>query len=238
MLNSTTNAGTILIVDDDSEIREVLNILLSNENFQVIEAASPAEALEQLSLQIDLVILDVMMPEMSGYELCKKIRDKHNVPILFLTVKSNNSDLIMGYSSGGDDYLTKPFSYSELIARVKGLTRRYMIYQGKNVPTLKEEFLEFGPIYLNCTQNEVIKNHNITLSLTNAEYSILKLLMTYPKRIFSAQMIYENVWDEPYLPKSSNTIMVLIRRIREKIEDDPKHPVLLTTVWGRGYRFG
>lgn len=235
MIHSTISQGKILVIDDNDEIRDILRILLTGENFEVIEADSPKTALKMLSPSIDLIILDVMMPEMSGYDLCRKIRDTSNVPILFLTAKTSNSDLIMGYSSGGDDYLAKPFSYSELVIRVKGLLRRYMVYQGKHIPTQKEEYLEHNGLRLDCIRNQVWKK-GTSIDLTDTEYNILKLLMAYQGQFFSAQNIYETIWDEPYLPTSSNTVMVFIRKLREKIEDDPKHPTTLVTVWGKGYR--
>lgn len=235
MIHSTVRQGKILVIDDNEEIRDILRILLTGENFEVIEADSPKAALNLLSPQIDLIILDVMMPEMSGYDLCRTIRETSNVPILFLTAKTSNSDLIMGYASGGDDYLAKPFAYSELVARVKGLLRRYMVYQGKNIPTSKEEYLEHREIRLDCVRNQVWKK-GVLIDLTDTEYKILKFLMAYQGQFFSAKNIYETIWEEPYLPTSSNTVMVFIRKLREKIEDDPKHPTFLVTVWGKGYQ--
>ena len=235
MIHSTVNQGHILVVDDDSEIREILKILLTSENFDVVETDSPQAALKLMSPQIDLVILDVMMPEMSGYDLCRAIREISNVPILFLTAKTSNSDLLMGYASGGDDYLSKPFSYPELVARVKGLLRRYTVYHGKHTSKPKEEYLEYNGIRLDCVRNQVWKN-DVATDFTDKEYQILKLLMSYQGQLFSAQNIYETIWEEPFLPASSNTIMVFIRKIREKIEDDPKHPKFLVTIWGKGYK--
>lgn len=235
MIHSTVNQGHILIVDDDSEIREILKILLTSENFDVAETDSPQAALKLMSPQIDLVILDVMMPEMSGYDLCRAIREISNVPILFLTAKTSNSDLLMGYASGGDDYLSKPFSYPELVARVKGLLRRYTVYHGKHTSKPKEEYLQYNGIRLDCVRNQVWKN-GVATDFTDKEYQILKLLMSYQGQLFSAQNIYETIWEEAFLPTSSNTIMVFIRKIREKIEDDPKHPKFLVTVWGKGYK--
>ncbi len=235
MLKSAVIKECILIVDDDKEIREVIRVLLSSEGYKVIEANSGSDALEIFTPQIDLVILDVMMPGMSGYQVCQAIRETANVPILFLTAKTQSSDLVMGYSSGGDDYLAKPFSYPELVARVKGLLRRYKVYQGKNLPDRKSEFIEWRGIRLDCSENMVWKNGE-ELNLTDTEYRILRLLMAYPGQIFSTPNIYESVWEEPYLPASGNTVMVFIRKLRDKIEDNPKRPVHLVTVWGKGYR--
>ena len=224
-----------MVVDDEKEIRDILRILLSSENFKVTEATTPSEALRLIVPDIDLVILDVTMPEMSGYDLCRKIREVSNVPILFLTARNGNSDLMMGYASGGDDYLAKPFSYPELIARVKGLLRRYIVYQGRHTPKPKEEYLTHGNLRIDCVCNHVWKN-SIELELTDTEYRILKLLAAYPGQLFTVQNIYETIWEEEYLQSSSNTVMVFIRKIREKIEDDPKNPAILVTVWGKGYK--
>lgn len=143
----------IMVVDDDHEIREVISVLLSNEDFDIIEAESGEEALKLLAANIDLIILDVMMPGMSGYQVSRMIRERSNVPILFLTARTQNSDLVLGYSSGGDDYLAKPFSYPELIARVKGLLRRYTVYQGKQIPKRKSEYIEWNGLRVDCCRN-------------------------------------------------------------------------------------
>ena len=226
----------IMVVDDDDEIREVIAILLSNENYDVIEAKSGEDALKLLTASIDLIILDVMMPGISGYQTSREIRKLSNMPILFLTARTQSSDLLMGYSSGGDDYLAKPFSYSELIARVKGLLRRYMVYQGKMVPERKAEYIERGDLRLDICRNMAWKLGK-ELNLTQTEYRILRLFLSHPGQIFSAQNIYESVWEEPFYSTDSNSVMVFIRRLRNKIEDDPHQPTHLVTVWGKGYRF-
>lgn len=225
----------IMVVDDDQEIREVISILLSNEDFEVVEAESGDEALRLLNASIDLIILDVMMSGMSGYQTSRTIREISNVPILFLTARTQSSDLILGYSSGGDDYLAKPFSYSELIARVKGLLRRYTVYQGKQIPKRKSEYIEWNGLRVDCCRNMVWKCGK-ELELTSTEYRILRLLLAHPGQIFSAQNIYESVWEEPFFPTDSNSVMVFIRKLRDKIEDDPCHPIHIVTVWGKGYR--
>lgn len=224
----------LLLVDDDPEIREIARVLLEGEGFTVTEAASGEEALAAFSPDTDFVILDVMMPGISGYQVCLRLRERWNVPILFLTAKTQDSDLVMGFSSGGDDYLSKPFSYSELIARVKGLLRRYQVYKGKTDTELGQ-FIEWRGLRLDREHNEVMKQGK-ELNLTTTEYQILRLMMTYRGKIFSAQNLYESVWEEPYLSTSSNTVMVHIRRLREKIEKDPQQPEILKTIWGKGYR--
>ena len=229
--------GNILVVDDDAEIRAVLNILLASEGFQVLQAGSGPEALECLQRQgndIDLVILDVMMEGMSGFEVCTRLRERWNVPVLFLTAKSQEADLTYGFSSGCDDYLVKPFSYPELKARVKGLLRRYQVYKGKPSESVPEE-LRVEELRLSTVSNRVWKSER-AVELTETEYRILRLLMENRGKTLSVQNIYETVWQEPYFASSSNTVMVHIRKIREKIETDPRSPEIIKTVWGRGYQ--
>lgn len=224
----------ILVVDDDSEIRELLYTVLTSEGYEVLQAADGPEALARMSPSIDLLILDVMMPGMSGYKVCAAIREQSNVPILFLTAKGLDSDLTIGFSSGGDDYLTKPFSCAELLARVKGLLRRYHVYRGKE-EGVHDEILTCGNLRVDANFNEVQKN-GIELNLTELEYQILRLMMRHRGKIFSAQNLYESVWEEPYFSISANTVMVHIRKLRSKIEDDPQQPSIVKTVWGKGYR--
>lgn len=229
-----TSAATILIVDDEPEIREIVRVLLQSEGYRLLEAASGEEALRLVTPETDLVILDVMMPGISGYRTCLKLREACNAPILFLTAKSQDSDLTMGYSAGGDDYLVKPFSYPELVARVKGLLRRYQVYKGKET-TGESRYAQWRGIRLDCDRNEVFQD-GVELNLTNLEYQLLRLMLMHRGKLFSAHNLYESVWGEPYLATSSNTVLVHIRRLREKIEADPRKPSLLVTVWGKGYR--
>lgn len=233
------NNGTILIIEDDADIREAVRILLGNEKYTIIEAENGSTGLELMTESIDLVILDIMMPGMSGLRTCEEIRKKSNVPILFLTAKAKESDKLIGFMAGGDDYLTKPFSYAELLGRIKALLRRYHQYQGKNAVEGKkvEEYLEMEEIRINQQYNEVqVRGEKIELS--NIEYHILLLLMQNPKKIFSAQNLYESVWDEPYFYNCNSTVMVHIRKLRVKIEKSPQEPRYISTVWGKGYRFG
>lgn len=230
---------TILIVEDEAEIREGIRILLSGENYSILEAENGEQALNRMSDQIDLVILDVMMPGISGLRVCEEIRKTSTVPILFLTAKAQESDKLIGLTAGGDDYLVKPFSYAELIARVKALLRRYCVYQGKGQPgaTYEDNMLSAQGITIALDHNQVwVRGEE--RDLTEIEYQILRLLMQRPQWIFSAQAIYESIWNEPYFPVSNGTVMVHIRKLRTKIEDDPPNPVFIKTVWGKGYRFG
>lgn len=223
----------ILVVDDNPDLREVISIFLGGEGYEVVTASDGEEALALMDSTIDLVILDVMMPGMSGYKVCAEIREKSMAPVLFLTAKTQDSDKSMGFSSGGDDYLSKPFSYNELLARIKALLRRYYVYSGKS----KEEsnYVSALDLLINTEYNEV-KKGDAEIALTDIEYKILLLLASHKRRIFSVQNIYESIWDEPYYYTANNTVMVHIRKLRSKIEDDPQNPKYIKTVWGKGYR--
>lgn len=229
---------TILIVDDDTEIREGIRILLTGENYTIIEAENGQQALEQLTESVDLVILDIMMPGISGLRVCEEIRKVSVVPILFLTAKAQESDKLLGLTAGGDDYLPKPFSYSELIGRVKSLLRRYYVYQGKTRAGAQTDLkaLEAHGIKISLESNQVWVRGKET-ELTQIEYKILRLLMENPQKVFSTQNIYESVWNEPYFYISNGTVMVHVHKLRFKIEEDPANPRCLKTVWGKGYRF-
>ena len=228
----------VLIIEDDMDIREGVRILLESENYRVQEAQDGAKGLDLLSDETDLVILDVMMPGMSGLRSCEEIRKRSNVPVLFLTAKVQESDKLIGLMVGGDDYLTKPFSYAELLGRVKALVRRYRVYQGGNGVTRekKEPYLELKDIKIHREYNEVYVRGE-ERNMTDIEYQILFLMMRHPGKIFSAQNLYESVWEEPYFYSCNSTVMVHIRNLRVKIEKDPKHPQYIRTVWGKGYRF-
>ncbi len=230
--------ANILIIEDDADIREGVRILLESEDFNVKEAENGASGLKLLAGDTDLVILDVMMPGMSGLRTCEEIRKVSYVPVLFLTAKSQESDKLIGLMAGGDDYLSKPFSYSELLGRVKALLRRYQVYRGKAEGTkeTEEKYLERSGIRINEEFNEVFV-HGQEKELSDIEYHILLLMMRYPRKIFSAQNLYESVWNEPYFYSCNSTVMVHIRKLRVKIEKDPQKPEYIKTVWGKGYRF-
>lgn len=224
----------ILIVDDNPEIRNVLRILLGSEGYEILEAENGAKALELLDETIDLIILDVMMPGLSGLDTCGEIRRQSNVPILFLTAKTQDSDKSLGLLMGGDDYLAKPFSHAELTARVKALLRRYHVYKGKE-KSPGDDWLVYSSLRLHKEFNEVFRDEE-QINLSEIEYQILRLLMSHPKRIYSAQIIYESIWNEPFFYHSSGTVMVHIRKLRVKLEEDPQNPRHIVTVWGKGYR--
>ena len=232
------SAKVILIVEDEPEIREGIRILLGGEGYVILEAASGEEALALMNEAVDLVILDVMLPGISGLKVCEEIRKTSTVPILFLTAKSQESDKTIGLTAGGDDYLSKPFSYAELIARVKALLRRYYVYRGKSQGAAmeSEHVLSSGRLKIALNRNEVWKDGR-ELDLTEIEYGILALLIRNPQRIFSTQNIFEAVWNEPYTYSANSTIMVHIRKLRTKLEDDPQNPCFIKNVWGKGYRY-
>ncbi len=224
----------ILYADDDPEIREALHLLLECEGYETVEASSGAEVLELLDDSVDLVILDVMMPGMNGFTACAEIRKRSAVPVLILTAKSQESDMTMGFSAGADDYLVKPFSYNELINRVKAMLRRYYIYGAK--PSEKNRLIRCcGTIEIDPDQC-LVTNDGKEIPLTDIEYRILLLLASHPRKIFSAQNIYESIWNEPYFYTSNNLVMVHIRNIRRKLGDDPQNCHTIRTVWGKGYR--
>ena len=224
----------ILIADDDPDIREVVRILLESEGFQVIEAVDGDDAALKISPEIDLYILDVMMPGKSGYQVCREIRLSSASPVLFLTAKSQDGDKSMGFSSGGDDYLVKPFSYTELTARVKAMIRRYFVY-GAKAEEIREETISIRELFINLDECEV-KVDGRDVVLTDIEYRMLLLMAQNRRKVFSAQNLYEEIWNEPYFYSCNNTIMVHIRNLRRKIEPDPENPSFIKTVWGKGYR--
>ena len=228
------SSNVIMVVEDEEGIR----ILLGGEGYTVLEAASGEDALRNMNDAVDLVILDIMLPGISGLKVCEELRKTSNVPVLFLTAKSQESDKTIGLTAGGDDYLAKPFSYAELIARVKAQLRRYVVYRGKkqNLSMSTDQTLTSGRLKIALDRNEVWKDGE-PLDLTEIEYKILALMMQHPQRIFSANVIYETVWNEMYTYSANSTIMVHIRKLRTKIEDDPQNPVYIKNVWGKGYRY-
>lgn len=232
------SSQVILVVEDEPDIREGIRILLGGEGYVVLEAGTGEDALRTLNDAVDLVILDIMLPGMSGLKVCEEIRKVSTVPILFLTAKSQESDKTIGLMAGGDDYLSKPFSYAELIARVKAQLRRYCVYRGKkqSIDLDSEKILASGRLKIALDRNEVWKDGK-AVDLTEIEYGILSLLMSHPQRIYTTQNIYENVWNEMFSYSANSTIMVHIRKLRTKIEDDPQNPTFIKNVWGKGYRY-
>ncbi len=244
-------SARILVVDDNPEIREILGILLGGEGYDIDEAKNGSEAVAKTEKdELDLIILDIMMPGMNGYQTCREIRKNSNAPILFLSARTKEGDKMLGFSSGGDDYLAKPFSYNELVSRAKALIRRYQVYKGKEEPRAEEkserdadhagreaeaDLLRYHGLEIH-EQEELVLKEGEVIDLTDTEYALLHLLIKNRRQIFSAQRIYEAVWGEPYYYGANNTVMVHIRNLRRKIEPDPKNPTMIKTLWGRGYR--
>lgn len=225
----------ILIIEDDEGIREGVRILLESEGYEVAEAGNGTDGLNLLDEQTDLLILDIMLPDISGLEVCEEVRRFSYVPILFLTAKAMESDKLTGLMAGGDDYLTKPFSYTELLGRVSALIRRYHTYNSvQSSDRETDRYITVDEIHINTISNEVYKN-DTEVSLTELEYRILLMLARQPGKIFSAESIYENVWKETYTRCCNGTVLVHIRNLRVKLEDDPGNPKYIKTVWGKGY---
>lgn len=226
----------ILIVDDNPEIREIIEILLTGEGFETVQAKDGMTALKILNqIEFDLIILDIMMPGMNGYQTCLEIRKSSNAPILFLSARTKDSDKTLGFSSGGDDYLAKPFSYNELVSRVKALIRRYQVYKGKEIKEEPLQTIHYHHLTIDEPEGRVLRNGTI-VELTDTEYRMLLLLIKQKGQIFSAERLYESIWNEPYYYGANNTVMVHIRNLRRKIEADPNNPQLIKTIWGKGYR--
>jgi len=224
---------TILIIDDEKEIRDLIEIYLKNEGYRVLTAEDGVQGLEMLGKQeVHLIILDVMMPRMDGIQACLKIREDQNMPILMLSAKSQDMDKIHGLSTGADDYMTEPFNPLELIARVKSQLRRYMRLNQAYTP--KEDEIEIDDLVINTSTHEV-RIGGKEVKLTPTEFAILGLLARHRGIVFSAERIYERVWNEAFY-QSDNTVMVHIRKIREKIEENTRKPKYIKTVWGVGYK--
>lgn len=224
----------ILVCDDDKEIVEAIEIYLTQDGHQVLEAYDGIEAVEILKKEsVDLLIMDIMMPRMDGIRATLKIREKHNIPIIILSAKSEDADKILGLNIGTDDYITKPFNPLELVARVKSHLRRYM-QLGSTAIKESEAIYTVGGLAINDDLKEVTVDGE-PVKLTPIEYNILLLLVKHQGKVFSIDQIYENIWNENAVGVN-NTVAVHIRHIREKIEINPKEPRYLKVVWGVGYK--
>lgn len=223
----------ILIADDEKEIADLVELFLSNEGYTVHKFYDSSEAAQCIeSTQLDLAVLDVMMPGIDGFELCRRIRQRHNYPVIMLTAKVEDIDKITGLSIGADDYVTKPFNPLELVARVKAQIRRYTSY---NSGYEKNDIFDCNGLIVNQQTHECTL-YDRRIDLTPTEFNILWLLCQNAGRVVSAENIFESVWGEKYLD-CNNTVMVHIRRIREKLGEQPKNPKFIKTVWGVGYKF-
>jgi len=226
---------TILICDDDVDILNALEIYLRQETYDVIRAEDGLQAVEKAnSKNIHLILLDIMMPNMDGINAAVKIRETSNVPIIFLSAKSEDTDRILGLNMGGDDYITKPFNPVELLARVKAALRRYARLGGMVEANQEKGVLRTGGLVLDDSKKQVMVDEE-EVSLTPLEYNILLFLASNMDRVFTSSQIYEAVWNEPAF-HVSKTISVHIRHIREKIEINPKEPQYLKVVYGLGYK--
>lgn len=224
----------ILVVDDDVEIADLVEIYLCSADYTVHKAFNAKDGLNLLEKHdIKLAIIDIMMPVIDGLEMCRRIRDKKNIPIIILSAKSADLDKIVGLSSGADDYMTKPFNPLELTARVKSQLRRYMELN-PNVNKSSDNLIHIKEIAIDVSRHKVTVGDR-EVSLTPIEFEILRLLASHPDRVFSTDEIFEKVWNEK-IYEANNTVMVHIRRLREKIEYDPKNPQFILTVWGVGYK--
>lgn len=225
----------VLVVDDEQDIRTMLNIYLKRLGYDVVEAVDGMEAVEAVRADnsIDLIVMDIMMPRLSGTEACEKIREFSSIPVLFLTAKTKEPDQNEAYDVGGDDFLPKPFTQNEFNRKVNALIRRYKVYRGKDETDPKN--ITVGNISIDSFKRIVTKNGE-PVKLTDKEYALLFFLVEHKGQPWSLEALYENIWQEKYLPSSSNTVMVHILRLRQKIEDNSAQPEIIRTIYGKGYQ--
>ena len=227
------NYNNILVIDDEKEIRDLLEINLRSEGYFVFKASCGKEALEILNKEeIHLIVLDIMMPDMDGLEVCKRVRENNNIPILMLSAKVEDMDRIQGIMTGADDYICKPFNSLELIVRIRALIRRSYFLNSKI--EISEDIINIDNMTIDKKKHRVIVNENEVM-LTAREFEILYLLATNRGRVFSAEEIFERVWKENYY-QSNNTVMVHMSRLRDKLEQNSCGDKIIHTVWGVGYK--
>ncbi len=225
--------GHILVIDDEKEITDLIEIYLNQEGYHVTKRYDAKTLLDDLKEQVDLVILDVMMPEIDGLTALSIIREQYNIPVIIVSAKTSDEDKISGLLAGADDYVSKPFNALELVARVKSQMRRANVF---NKPKKdRSHIIEANDLYIDMKRKQV-KVDNKPVALTKTEYEILVLLARSPGQVFAIDEIFEKVWNEKPA-NANNTIMVHIRKLREKIERQPRHPMHIITVWGIGYKF-
>ncbi len=230
-------ADRILVVDDEPEIADLVELYLRNENFIVYKFYSASEALACInSEQLDLAILDVMLPGISGLQICSKIRERYNYPVIMLTAKSEEIDKITGLTLGADDYITKPFLPLELLARVKAQLRRYKRYNAAEAEeAVDDDIIVLSGLVLNSRTHECTLNER-PLALTPTEFSLLRILCKQRGNVVSSEELLHQLWGEEYYSKSNNTVTVHIRHLREKMGDSFENPKYIKTVWGVGYK--
>ncbi|ENJ6135420.1 response regulator transcription factor [Bacillus cereus] len=227
---------TILIADDDLKIAELIEIHLKKEGYQVVKTTDGEAAIEIIQSQaIDLVVLDIMMPKMDGYEVTRQIRTKQNIPIIFLSAKTSDFDKVTGLVLGADDYMTKPFTPIELVARVNAQLRRFLTL---NQPKVEEETsaLEAGGIVIDY-EKRTVHVYGERIDLTPKEFDILYLLASHPKKVYSLENIFQQIWTNDYYDDNNNTVTVHIRTLRKKLGEDKRKNKLIKTIWGVGYTF-
>ncbi|WP_264852283.1 VanR-ABDEGLN family response regulator transcription factor [Clostridium omnivorum] len=225
----------ILVVDDEQSIADLIEVYLKNEGFTIYKFYNGEDALRCVeSEQLELAILDVMLPDIDGFTICQKIREKYNFPVIMLTAKEEEIDKITGLTLGADDYITKPFRPLELVARVKAQLRRFTKYNSAE-PNQEEHLITFSGLVLDMDTHECTLNEK-KLSLTPTEFSILWVLCSNRGRVVSSDELFHEVWGDKYFSNSNNTVMVHIRHLREKMHDSAEHPKYIKTVWGVGYK--
>ncbi|WP_313152201.1 VanR-ABDEGLN family response regulator transcription factor [Lacrimispora sp.] len=226
----------ILVVDDEHEISDLIELYLQNENYSVFKFYTAKEALACIeTTELDIAILDIMLPDMSGFALCQKIREKHAYPIIMLTAKDQEIDKITGLTLGADDYITKPFRPLELVARVKAQLRRYKKYNSAQANASEENVIVHSGLVLNSSTHECLLNEK-PLDLTPTEFNILRILLERKGKVVSAEELFREIWKDEYYTKSNNTITVHIRHLREKMGDTVENPQYIKTIWGVGYK--
>jgi DNA-binding response OmpR family regulator len=227
---------SILIADDEEDIADLIAIHLEKEGYHVIKASDGQEAVRVVETQsIDLLILDIMMPKMDGYEVTRRIREQHNMPIIFLSAKTSDFDKVQGLVIGADDYMTKPFTPIELVARVNAQLRRFMKLNQPKTGTENKTCVENGGLVISPDQRKVTL-YEENIELTPKEFDILYLLASHPGKVFSVENIFQQVWGDAYF-EGGNTVMVHIRTLRKKLEEDKRKNKFIKTVWGVGYTF-
>ena len=225
----------ILVADDEKEIRDLLQKYLQREMYKVDVAGDGEEALLLFEKnKYDLIVLDLMMPKVDGIEICRRLRSKTNIPILMLTAKDQEFDKVLGLSMGADDYITKPFSIKEVVARVKAHIRRFLVLGNEN-NSHQDSKIRYKDITIDLNQYSITKAGE-EIALTAKEFELLRFFVSHPEQVFTKTQIFRQVWSSEYI-EDDNTVMVHIRKLRMKIEDDPSNPALLRTVWGIGYKF-
>ena len=226
--------GKILVVDDEREIADLVEVYLQNENYKVLKYYSSKEAQKCIEEEnLDLAILDVMLPDGNGFTVCRKIREKYNYPIIMLTAMETETDKITGLTLGADDYITKPFRPLEMVARVKAQLRRYKKYNA--APEQDDSVITYSGLVIDVKTHECLLNEK-PLSLTPTEFSILRILCERKGDVVSAEKLFHDIWGDEYFSKNNNTITVHIRHLREKMNDSVDNPKYIKTIWGVGYK--